>query len=184
MTDAPEPVNSIVPAADMGQNAGMKPPVFLAAWVLSAAACGPLAVYHRPGVSVTRMQQDTTECEVQALRDAPVANQVRQAPPLYFPGERVCNAAGACWTTPGYWLPGAVRTVDVNRDLRGRVTDMCMARRGYQPVSIPPCTARVRAAAPVRRTATLPPLGPRSCVIRHDDGGWQIVTPQAPAAKS
>lgn len=147
---------------------------------LALAGCGPLTLYHRPGVSVSRMQADSTECEVQALRDAPVANQVRQRPPIYFPGNRVCDGSGNCWVRPGYWAGGELYTVDVNRDLRARVTDMCMARRGYRPVSLPPCPGAVRAAVPARQTTVLPELTPKTCVIRYDGGGWQIVNPVAP----
>ncbi|MFV0514021.1 MAG: hypothetical protein ACK5MY_10395 [Jhaorihella sp.] len=157
----------------------MKHASLMMALGLAIAGCGPMTIYHRPGVSVSRMQADSTECEVQALRDAPVANQVRQRPPVYFPGTRVCDGAGNCWVGPGYWAGGELYTVDVNRDLRARATDMCMARRGYSPVSLPPCSAAVRAAAPARQTTTLPDLTPRTCVIRYDGGGWQVVNPVA-----
>lgn len=179
MTEAHWPVNSIVTAAGLRQNAAMKTLLRIVVLGLTAGACGPMSIYHRPGVSVSRMQTETTECQVQALRDAPVANHIRQRPPVYFPGGRVCNAAGACWERPGYWMGGEVYTVDVNADLRARVTDMCMARRGYQPVSIPPCGDAVRKAAPPRQTTTLPDLTANTCVIRYDGGGWQIVNPVA-----
>lgn len=142
------------------------------------AACAPMAIYHKPGVPVSRMQTDTTDCEVKAVKDAPVANQVRQYPPIYVPGNRVCDSSGTCWTTAGYWMDGGVYTVDVNADLRGRVMDMCMAGKGYRPVSIPNCSPAVKSAAPRRQTTTLPALTPQTCVIRYDDGGWQIVSPQ------
>lgn len=144
---------------------------------LVLSACAPLSIYHRPGASVSRMQSDTTDCQVAALRDAPVANQVRQRPPILIPGNRVCDGAGNCWVRPGYWVGGALYTVDVNSDLRARVTDQCMARRGYRPVTIPPCTGAVRSAAPPRQTTTLPALTSTSCVIDYDGGQWQIVNP-------
>lgn len=177
MTDAPGPVNSIVTVAGLRQNADMTPLFRLFPVALALAACGPMSLYHRAGVSVSRMQADTTECQVQALRDAPVANQIRQRPPIYFPGQRVCNAAGNCWSAPGYWIDGGIYTVDVNQDLRARVTDMCMARRSYTPVSLPACSPAVQRAAPPRQTSTLPALTANTCVIRYDGGGWQIVNP-------
>ena len=155
----------------------MKPALYMLLTGAMLTACGPLTLFYKPGVSVTQMQDDTTRCEVEALRDAPVANQVRQRPPIYFPGQRFCNSMGQCGYTQGYWVQGSVYTVDVNRDLRARVTDMCMARKGYQPVSLPPCSQSVAAAAPAQATTRLPQIEPNSCVIRYDSGNWQIVTP-------
>jgi hypothetical protein len=140
------------------------------------AACTPLSIYHRTGASVAQMQQDTLACEVQALRDAPVANQIYRDPPEFIPPRRICDASGACTIRPGYWLPGDVYTVDVNLDLRRRVEASCMAARGYAPVSIPQCPQSVASAVPAARTQTLPPLSSQSCVIKNSDGSFQIVT--------
>jgi hypothetical protein len=51
-----------------------------------------------------------------------------------------------------------------------------MADQGFVPVSIPACPSAVAQAAPQRATTTLPPLNDKSCVIRNDDGSFQIVT--------
>lgn len=85
---------------------------------LALPACAPLTLYYKAGTPVATVQRDTTACQVVALRDAPVANQVRRTPPRYVPPRRVCNASGACSTTGGYYLPGDVYTVDVNAPLR------------------------------------------------------------------
>lgn len=122
------------------------------------------------------MQTDQTNCEVRALKDAPVANQVRQRPPIYIPGNRYCNSAG-CYYTPGYWVDGGIYTVDVNADLRARVLDQCMAGKGYQPVSVPLCSQTVKSQVAPAQTQKLPQLGPNACAIRYDDGHWQIVNP-------
>lgn len=148
---------------------------------LAVGACGPLSLYYQPGVQVSRMQSDATRCEVNALRDAPVANQIRQRPPIYLPGNRYCSSTG-CYYSPGYWVDGGIYTVDLNQGLRQRVLDMCMAQKGYQPVSIPRCSAGIASAAPRAATSTLPTLSENSCAIRYDDGSWQIVTPQTAIA--
>ena len=176
MPDAPLPVNSIVLPHPLGQNERMKTFLKIVIGGLALAACGPLSIYYRPGVSVARMQNDQINCEVRALKDAPVANQVRQRPPIYFPGTRYCNA-GRCSVTPGYWASGGIYTVDVNADLRGRVQDQCMAQKGYQPVSVPRCSGAVIRAATPQPTRTLPKLTENTCAIRYDDGNWQIVNP-------
>lgn len=146
-------------------------PALVACLVLSA--CGPVATYYREGASVSRLYSDQTQCEIQALRDAPVANQVRQRPPIYIPGERICNAAGNCVTRPGYWRDGEIYTVDVNQDLRGRVQSACMTKRGYTQISLPRCTQ----GTPVALSNALPPLGETSCVIINSDGTQRVVTP-------
>lgn len=143
--------------------------------LLLLAACGPMSIYYRPGVSVSRMQADTTTCQVSALKDAPVATQIRQRPPIFYPGRNICNAAGSCYFSPGYWVDGGIYTVDLNQDLRGRVLDLCMAKRGYQPVTLPPCPDTVKRAVPAVATVKLPTLTSKSCVIRYNDDQWQIV---------
>jgi len=153
----------------------MKP---LAAQLLAAlflAGCAPLSLYYRPGVSVTRMQADTTRCEVRALRQAPVATQIRQSPPSFVPARRICNGQGECWVRPGHWIEGPIYTVDANEGLRARATQLCMGEKGYDPVTLPLCPAEVRRAVPPGVTTVLPRLTRNACVIRNDDGSWQIV---------
>ena len=125
--------------------------------VLTAVcACAPLSTYYKPGVSTARLEQDQTACEVSSLRDAPVATQIRQRPPVFIPGERICDAAGSCIERPGYWVSGGIYTVDVNEGLRARLMDICMAKKGYQPVTIPRCDPAVEKAATPGVTTVLP----------------------------
>lgn len=139
------------------------------------SGCVPLSIYYREGVSVTRAERDTLACEVKALKDAPVANQIRVTPPRWVPGRRSCNSAGQCTVYPGYYLPGRTYTVDANAGLRKRVEVQCMATKGYAPVDIPACPDRIVRAAPPGVTATLPALTPQSCVIKNTNGTYQIV---------
>ncbi|MGB7244799.1 MAG: hypothetical protein WBC93_22260 [Sulfitobacter sp.] len=139
------------------------------------AGCLPLSIYHRPGVTVARAQSETTRCEVSALARVPVANQIHREPPEFVPGRRVCDASGACTTGPGYFIPGEIYTVDVNRELRGRVEAQCMAAKGYKKVKIPACAPGTATAGPPQATSVLPNITPQSCVIRHKGSGWQIV---------
>lgn len=177
MTEAPEPVNSIVLNIRILHNVGMKKMFSALLISLGAAACTPWSIYYREGVTVTRMETDQTECEVSALRDAPVANQIRQHPPTYYPARTSCDAVGNCITRPGYWVSGGFYTVDVNLGLRERLETICMAKRGYQPIELPRCSPKIKEAAPVRPTLLLPPLSEAACVITYDGGSWQIVNP-------
>ncbi|EBA17784.1 hypothetical protein RSK20926_18637 [Roseobacter sp. SK209-2-6] len=144
---------------------------------LMLAACGPLNVYFRDGVSQARLDRDLLACEVKALKEAPVAAEIRHRPPVFYPGRRVCNSEGHCWTTPGHWVDGGSYTVDVNRALRGRIEQSCMAQKGYQQLALPRCT----------NTLNLPPqplaqtplrLDGNSCAIQRKNGTVQIVTYQ------
>lgn len=177
MTDAPGAVNSIVPSPRLRHSGPMRPAAALLCAALLFSACAPMALYYRPGVPVARMQADTTRCEVRALREAPVATRIRQYPPRYIPARRICNSAGECWTRPGYWVEGPIYTEDANAGLRARVMRLCMAEKGYDPVTLPPCPAEIRRATPPAATRVLPRLTAQACVIRNNDGTWQIVTP-------
>ncbi|GAB4534102.1 MAG: hypothetical protein Tsb0024_03720 [Ruegeria sp.] len=145
--------------------------------LLAVAACGPLSMYYREGASVTRMQADTTECQVSALKEVPVANQVRQSPPVYWPGQTYCDGRGRCYRSPGWWEPGRVYTVDANKGLRDTVEAQCMARKGYRPVSLPPCKQSQKRGVAPQRTTTLPQLTGSACYVKFDDGSFQIITP-------
>lgn len=179
MTEGPGGVKSIVMCGvlrEIGQMRHILPLTIACALTLSA--CAPLTLYHRAGVSVTKMERDTNACTVKSLAQVPVNTQIRQAPPRYVPGNRVCDAQGNCRSGTGYYLPGPIYSVDVNKNLRRQTERQCMADKGYAPVSIPPCTGAVAQSAVPGVTTQLPPLGPGSCVIRNQDGSWQIVTVQ------
>ena len=152
----------------------------LCAGALLLSACLPLQTYYQTGVSLERLQADELACEVQALKDAPVSYQLRVAPPRYIPARQICDSQGTCVTRAGYWIAGETYTVDVNASLRRRVEQACMAGRGYAPQSIPACPAHVARAVPTRATSVLPPLEEGSCVIRNQDGTFQIVTRRTP----
>ena len=172
MADGLNPVNRIVKIARLRHAGRMQRILIALGLVAGLAACsGPLSIYYRPGADVSRMQRDTTNCEVAALKDAPVATEIRERPPVYVPGPVYCDAYGNCRRGFGYWVSGGVYTVDRNADLRGRVTDQCMADRGYSPAQVPACP--VGLSAPPQRTTTLPTLTPQSCAIRYDDGSFQ-----------
>jgi len=143
--------------------------------VMTLSACQPLSIYYREGVSTAKANDDQLSCQVNALKDAPVATQIRREPDYFVPRRQYCNSAGQCTYRGGYWVPGRTYTVDANASLRGQLLDRCMAQRGYAPVSIPQCPQSVADAAPVAATRTLPRLTPDSCAIKNPDGTFQIV---------
>lgn len=143
------------------------------ALLLGAAACGPVPVYYRQGAEVSRLQTDELACQTQALKDAPVANEIRQRPPVFYPGRKVCHG-GNCYYHPGYWVEGGIYTVDVNKPLRRRLEQTCMAGKGYQQIALKRCTQRNAAAAPGPRLA---PLTEAACARRNRDGSV-VIRPQ------
>lgn len=143
---------------------------------LAVSGCAPLQIYYRAGVDIQKLEADQLQCEVQALKDAPVAPQTRLTPPRYIPPRTHCDTQGNCVTKGGFFLPGEIYTVDANADLRVRVERQCMAQRGYQPTSIPLCPPDVAQRVPPGKTRILPALSDQSCAIRNQDGSFQIVT--------
>ncbi len=177
MTDAPRAVNSFVIGVKLRQDKCMKTVLRLLLTVVILSSCSPLSLYYREGETVSRMQAETQKCQVDALQDVPVANQVRQSPPTYWPGRTYCDGRGRCYRSPGWWQPGQVYTVDVNKTLRNQVEAQCMAQKGYRPVSLPPCKQGVKSQVPRTRTTTLPPLSTQSCFVKIEGGSFQIITP-------
>lgn len=140
--------------------------------LLGAAACGPIPVYYKQGAEVSRLQSDELICKTQALKDAPVANEIRQRPPMYYPGRKYCSG-GDCYYYPGYWVDGGYYTVDVNKTLRRRLEKSCMASKGYQQITLKRCTQR---SAALPSGPRLPPLSEFSCAQRNRDGSVSIRT--------
>ena len=146
--------------------------------VLGLASCGPLPVYYRSGNDQTRTNSDTLTCKVAALKDAPVANQIRQRPPVYYPGRQYCNAGG-CWTGPGYWVDGGTYTVDVNQGLRSQLEQRCMAQKGYQRLELPRCTKEqiAKLQSMPGRNRHDAGLSQESCAVLQSNGTTVILPP-------
>lgn len=143
MTEAAPPVNPIVNARQTRHTMGMVKKrtahiMFALAAVL--AGCGPVTVYHKPDASFAQLDRDLLSCQASALKQAPVANEIRQSPSYYRPGRRVCHD-GNCYHTRGYWVRGEIYTVDVNRPLRLKLQRSCMIDNGYSEVEAQRCPA-------------------------------------------
>lgn len=145
-----------------------------AAGLLMVSACGPLPAYYKPGAEVSRLEADTLSCETRALKDAPVATEIRQRPAVFYPGHRYCSG-GQCYYRPGYWADGGTYTVDTNRQFRQRLAKACMADKGYQQIELKRCTGASTAGETVGQTL-LGPLDETSCAIRNRDGTVSIRT--------
>lgn len=140
------------------------------------ALCGVLlsgcnyTVYHQAGKSVQDRDRDITNCDVQALRDAPVQTQIRYTAPQ--PRERkICDDKGNCLTET-YWTRPEPYTVDINEDLRSRVKAQCIMDQGYSQVSLPMCDNGTSVSVPVTMTG----ISAKSCVVRVN-GKLQVGEP-------
>lgn len=142
--------------------------------LLALASCGPLPVYYRSGADQTRINSDTLICEVKSLKEAPVANQIRQRPPIFYPPVQQCHG-GNCWTRPGYWVDGGTYTVDVNAGLRARLEQSCMTQKGYQRFELPRCSADQVAALSGKPGSG--GLSEASCALRQKNGSTIILPP-------
>ncbi len=145
---------------------------------LGLVACGPLPVYYNTGSDQTRTNSDTLSCKVNALKDAPVANQIRHRPPVYYPGRQHCNN-GNCWTTPGYWVDGGTYTVDVNLGLRSQLEQRCMAQKGYRRLELPRCSKEQIAALQSLpgRNQRATGLPENACAVQQSNGNTIILPP-------
>lgn len=149
---------------------------FLLALVAAVTACGPIPVYHREGTDRGRVENDTLSCMTEALKQAPVANEIRHTPDRYYPGARHC-VDGKCWTRPGYWVQGTTYTVDVNLGLRKRLEQSCMAQKGYQQVPLQRCSQAEVGQRLASEPQRQPVLTEGTCVWRSPDGQLHILPP-------
>lgn len=144
--------------------------------LLGLVSCGPLPVYYNADSDQARTSSDTLACQVKALKDAPVANEIRQRAPVYYPGTQHCSQ-GKCWSRPGYWVDGGFYTVDLNQGLRKRVEQSCMAQKGYQQLELPRCTKEQAAAlqSVSERSSQSSALAENACALRKKDGSTVIL---------
>ncbi|MDX1780204.1 MAG: hypothetical protein R3256_02695 [Thalassovita sp.] len=138
--------------------------------------CTSFGTYYREGTAVARMNNDLTDCQVRALRDVPVAQEIRHTPSELIV-ESECDENGENCVKTVKMIEGRIYTVDTNKALRDRVEAQCMIAKGYAWLELPACSSSVASATPETTTRIFPALTPESCAIRHGGGRWQIVTP-------
>ncbi|SEO29602.1 hypothetical protein SAMN04490248_103207 [Salinihabitans flavidus] len=133
----------------------------LLALVLLLPLCGCLgySTYYKPGTPLREAETLETECEVSALRKAPV-QIVRDVTPIYGKDKK-----------------GRTRIIgydydeyDVNAGLRARVTRQCMQRQGFERVSIPVCDSEALDARGYSVVRGTPPLDESICTMRTKQG--------------
>ena len=140
------------------------------------SACAPLELYYKEGETVAQMERDELQCQTASLRQVPTDIRQRYIPPTYQ-SYKVCNALGHCHWHRRLLSPGRFESYDANVGLRTRVTQQCMADRGYIPTKIKRCDTSTKRETSPEITRVLPPVSDATCAIRLKSGRWQIVSP-------
>lgn len=137
-------------------------------------------VFWREGIGFSARQSDFTSCEVASLQQVPRAIATAQTPivttpqTIFSPATTRCYGAGNtvnCTTTPaivagGQTSGGQIFSYDANSDLRQRVVEQCMASKGYQLVTLPPCTRlEAESGQVLSQAAPLPNAKFASCFL-------------------
>lgn len=115
-----------------------RPARALAVGVLLAATLSGCAHYEwfKPGATQSDYNQAIYACNMEAAHAYPPMLAVQPVAPGYFaPGYMRCGPYG-CWSAPGYWVPPAMGTVDINQDNRDQAASQCMQARGWQLVKV------------------------------------------------
>lgn len=141
--------------------------------LLLLTGCVSGNVYYAEGVSLTARDSTLARCEGEALAVFPIDRELRYPPPRYIPARRICDSAGNCHITGGYFRQAAPVSVDVNRDDRRSATLSCMGQNGFQNINLPFCEAGSQAA----RSNRLPTLTERSCLVRRGDAQPLVINP-------
>ncbi len=149
-------------------------PALLLTALVALPGCLSKTIQYKQGVPVAQADRDALACRLKAEREVPVRMITRTIPGRYIPGHKVCTKPGECYITPGHLTPPQIISEDSNIGLRNQVALQCMADKGYQPVTLPPCPPSVAKSAPAGQTLVMPKLTQNSCVVRRGQS-WLIV---------
>lgn len=126
----------------------------------------------KAGVTVGQMQNDFTDCEIEAAQRVPQQMTIGTTPTYTTPLSTQCVNNGysvSCNTTGGQTYGGQTYSYDANAGLRGKAEAQCLIRSGYSLATIPKCPegANVR---PV--LAQLYPLSTNTCYVSDAEGNY------------
>ena len=103
-----------------------------------AAALGGCAHYEwfKPDATQADYSKAIYACNMEAARAYPAMPTIQPVAPGYFaPGFVRCGPYG-CYSTPGYYVPPAMGTVDVNQGNRDQAANQCMMANGWQLIKV------------------------------------------------
>ncbi|HEY0294046.1 MAG TPA: hypothetical protein VGC69_01790 [Bordetella sp.] len=80
--------------------------------------------------------QDTYACDMESAHAYPAVPAIGIVSPGFMtPPRTYCRARG-CYTSPGYYIPPDMGTVDLNEDNRSEAAKRCMYARGWQLIEV------------------------------------------------
>ncbi|OOZ76055.1 hypothetical protein BOW50_10535 [Solemya velum gill symbiont] len=154
--------------------------LIVACLLLSGCVTTPAEIHHKTGVKPQKQASDLTACQVKAANAVTASIQVRSTPIFQTRTKMNCRIVDdniRCKETGGRISGGDVRTYDANADLRERVTDECMTKKGYMKYEFRRCTP-----SEVKNSSTtntiFPPVTEMTCAKQTSTGGWVLVNPE------
>ena len=94
--------------------------------------------YSKPGAGDVQLEADRSACVREArVKFPPAIRQVLVSEGYSDPSTTTCTGYGAtvnCTTTPGYYHPPTIMTVDDNQEYRSAEVDACLRDKGWTPV--------------------------------------------------
>lgn len=126
------------------------------------------------GVTAARLQNDTTDCQIEAAQRVPPQILTTTTPTRSSPTETQCVTKGntvTCTTTGGEIYGGETYSYDANESLRARAEAQCLSGRGYKLATIPKCP-EAYATRPVH--SQFYPLSAATCYLPGAGGSYAV----------
>lgn len=138
---------------------------------LPLAGCGPTTatIPWRDGASYDQVGFVSTQCEVLALQQVPVAMSTTVTPRYTTPANVQCTTIGNITNCHDYGSQsygGNVVTEDVNLSLRDRLMSQCLASQGIHRMTVQRCTSE-QAARVNYHSTVYPPASRVECVTEN-----------------
>jgi hypothetical protein len=127
-----------------------------------------LHIFHKQGSTYAQRVRATNQCEFEALKAIPRAMAVEVNPGYSNPGVLQCGTYTGCSMSGAINIPATADSYDANGKVRNRYFVLCMEKKGYTHLTVPPCRtdadiARVREAE--RSNKKQGPVSEATCSI-------------------
>lgn len=144
------------------------------------SGCVSDTVWYQEGARPAVVNDAATDCAVEAVNRVPQNTQLGMTPVYTTPAQTYCTSGGFgsvnCTTYGGDVRGGDIYSYDANTGLRQQVMAQCMARRGYQLISLPVCAPEKVRNVEVDQSR-LPKLTENSCLVQTSTG-YAMVNPR------
>lgn len=130
---------------------------------------------YKTGSTFQSLNQDITNCKVEAVQRVPQQQVVRTTPSYTTNTQTFCNRIGTqtiCNTSGGNTIGGQVYSVDANSELREQVYHQCMANKNYRYVNLPSCPEGITFKS--ENGKGLLPLSQTTCYRAFPNNAWEI----------